>query len=216
MKKIAIIAAVALTLTACTSTDPYTGEQKVNKTSKGAIGGAVVGAIIGQLEGGDTESTLKAAAAGGALGAGVGYYFDRQEKALREELEKTGVGIRRVRENQLELVMPGNLTFNTNSSSISPNSYEVLNSISVVLDKFKKSTISIEGYTDNTGNDNINTKLSQERADAVYYYLNAKGITKSRMDSIGYGSKDPITSNSSAAGRSENRRVEIQIIGNNG
>jgi len=214
MKKIAMITIIALTIAACQSADPYTGEQKTNNTTKGAVGGAVVGAVIGQIAGGDTSSTLKGAAAGGAVGAGAGYYFDRQEAALREELARTGVGIRRVGENQLELIMPGNLTFKTNSSAVSPDSYEVLNSISKVLDEYDETRISIIGHTDSTGSDNTNKRLSQERADGVYYYLNGRGIAKARMNSAGYGSDRPIADNSTEDGRSRNRRVEIQIIGN--
>lgn len=214
MKKIAMITILALTIAACQSADPYTGEQKTNNTTKGAVGGAVVGAVIGQIAGGDTSSTLKGAAAGGAVGAGAGYYFDRQEAALREELARTGVGIRRVGENQLELIMPGNLTFKTNSSAVSPDSYEVLNSISKVLDEYDETKISIIGHTDSTGSDNTNKKLSQERANGVYYYLNGRGIAKPRMTSAGYGSDSPIADNSTESGRAQNRRVEIQIIGN--
>lgn len=214
MKKFIIVSSLLIAFSACQSTDAYTGEQKTNNTTKGAAGGAVLGAVIGQLAGGDTSSTLKGAAAGGALGAGAGYYFDRQEAALRDELARTGVGIKRVGENQLQLVMPGNLTFKTNSSAIAPGSYEVLNSISKVLDEYDETSIAIEGYTDSTGSDNINLALSQERADAVYYYLSGRDIPKTRMNSVGYGKSNPIADNSTESGRAANRRVEIKIIGN--
>lgn len=197
----------------CRSADPYTGEEKVSNTTKRAVVGAVAGAVIGQIAGKDTKSTLIGAAAGGAAGAGVGYYFDRQEAALREELAKTGVGVRRVGKDQLELIMPGNLTFKSGSSAIAPDSYEVLNSISVVLEEYDETSIAIGGHTDNTGSDNINEALSQERADAVYYYLSGRGIQKTRMSSKGYGSGQPIADNSTEGGRAQNRRVEIQIIG---
>lgn len=213
MKKFIVLALLAASLGACKSVDPYTGEEKVNNTSKGAAGGAVLGAIVGQIAGGDTESTLAGAAAGGAVGGGVGYYFDRQEAALREELARTGVGIRRVGEDRLELVMPGNLTFNTNSSAIAPSSYEVLNSISKVLAEYDETSIAISGHTDSTGSDNTNQRLSQERADAVYYYLSGRGIPKTRMSSKGYASSRPIADNGTETGRAQNRRVEIQIVG---
>ena len=214
MKKIILISSLLLALGACQSTDAYTGEEKVNKSTKGAGIGVVAGALIGQLAGGDTKSTLIGAAAGGAIGAGTGFYFDKQEAALRDELASTGVGIKRVGENQLQIVMPGNLTFKTNSSAVSPNSYEVLNSISKVLKEYDETSISIEGYTDSTGSDNINLSLSKERADGVYYYLNGRGIPKTRMSSVGYGKKNPIADNSTEQGREQNRRVEIKIIGN--
>lgn len=213
MKKIAAALLIAGALVGCNSVDPYTGEEKVNNTTKGAVGGAIVGALVGQLAGEDTEATLAGAAAGAALGGGAGYYFDRQEKALRSQLANSGVGIKRVGENELQLIMPGNLTFNSSSSAIAPESYTVLNSISKVLAEYNKTKISITGYTDNTGNATINNRLSKERADAVYYYLNGRNIPKTRMEAQGLGSADPIASNSTSEGRAENRRVEIKIIG---
>lgn len=214
MKKLAIITLLAVTVAACQTTDPYTREQKTTSATKGAVGGAVVGAVIGQVAGGDTESTLKGAAAGGAVGAGIGYYFDRQEAALREELERTGVGIKRVGENQLELVMPGNLTFQTSSSALSSGSYDVLNSVAKVLIEYDETEIFISGHTDSTGSASFNNTLSQERADVVYHYLSGRGVSKRRMTAKGYGSSRPIASNSTTSGRAQNRRVEIQIIGN--
>ncbi len=213
MKKIIVLSSLVLVLASCRTTDPYTGEEKVSSTTKGAVGGAVAGAVVGQLAGKDTKSTVIGAAAGSAAGAGIGYYFDRQEAALREELARTGVGVKRVGEDKLELIMPGNLTFKSGSSAIAPESYEVLNSISKVLEEFDETSIAIGGHTDNTGNDNINNALSQERADAVYYYLNGRGVAKERMSSRGYGSSRPIADNSTADGRAQNRRVEIQIVG---
>lgn len=214
MKKLIIISTLLAALGACKSADPYTGEEKVNNTTKGAGVGVVAGAIVGQIAGGDTKSTLIGAAAGGAIGAGTGLYFDKQEAALREELSRTGVGIKRVGENELQLIMPGNLTFKTNSSAIAPESYEVLNSISKVLEEYDETTIAIEGYTDSTGSDNLNLALSQERADAVYYYLSGREIPKTRMRSVGYGKENPIADNSTESGRAQNRRVEIKIVGN--
>lgn len=213
MKKIAVIALLAVAIAACQTTDPYTKEKKTTGATKGAAGGAVVGAVIGQVAGGDTESTLKGAAIGGAVGAGIGYYFDRQEAALREELERTGVGIKRVGENQLELIMPGNLTFKTSSSALSSDSYDVLNSVAKVLIEYDETDIFISGHTDSTGSDNFNMELSQERADVVYYYLSGRGVSKERMTARGYGSSRPIADNSTESGRAENRRVEIQIVG---
>ncbi len=212
MKKSLIILASIL-IVGCSSVDPYTGEKKTSNTTKGVIGGAIVGAIAGQLTGGDTESTLTGLAAGMGLGGGLGYYFDRQENKLRAELEATGVGIKRVGEGELQLVMPNVLTFNVSSSSLSEKSYEALDSIAKVLKEYDKTAIEVTGHTDSTGSKATNDRLSQERANEVYYYLAGKGVEKERMSSIGMGSTKPVATNTTEEGRGSNRRVEITIIG---
>ena len=214
IKKIIAVSAITISFAACTSVDAYTGETKTNDTTKGAAGGAVAGALAGQLLGGDTKATLIGAAAGSLLGAGIGHHMDKQESELREQLASTGVGIKKVGDNQLKLIMPGNLTFKSGSSSLTPQAYDVLNSISEVLEKYDTTSIRISGYTDNTGTEKINSELSKERADAVYYYLNGRGVKKGRMVSQGFGPSNPIADNSTESGRSQNRRVEISIIGN--
>jgi len=210
-KKILLLLLASMAITGCTSIDPYTGETQLNKTSKYALGGVLAGAAVGQLTGQDTESTLTGAAAGALAGAGVGYYFDKQEAALRAELEKTGVSLKRV-DNKLELVMPGNLTFSSSSSDIKSDFYEVLDSISKVLNEYDQTDIFISGHTDSTGPDSYNMTLSKDRADSVAKYLKSRGVLESRVTTEGFGSKYPISSNSTLEGRTDNRRVEIEII----
>ncbi len=211
MKKIVSFLILSILIVACQSVDPYTGEQKVSKTTKYAIGGAVAGAVAGQVAGKDTESTLKGAAIGGLAGAGVGAYQDKQEALLRQKLEGTGVRIRR-EGNMIELVMPSNVTFKLNSSDISSGFYEVLDSVAIVLKEYNKTNIYVYGHTDSTGTDEINNRLSKERADSVSRYLVSRGVVSARITAQGYGSKYPIASNSTEAGRAQNRRVEIEIL----
>ncbi len=212
MKKFLVAAMIITSLAACKSVDPYTREEGFSQTSKYAAGGAVVGAIAGQVIGKDTEGTLTGAAAGSALGAGLGYYFDRQETALRQELERTGVSLRRTADNKLELIMPGSLTFKTGSSDINSNFYDVLDSVGKVLVEYKDTTIFVSGHTDNTGSLAINQNISKGRADSVKRYLISRGVISSRISSQGFDYQFPVASNSTAAGREQNRRVEIEIL----
>ncbi len=211
MKKIMSLIILSVLIAACQTIDPYTGEQKVGKTTKYGIGGAVAGAVVGQVAGKDTESTLKGAAIGGLAGMGVGAYQDKQEAALRQKLAGTGVSIKR-EGNMIELVMPSNITFKLNSSDISSTFYDVLDSVAIVLEEYDKTNIYIYGHTDSTGTDEINDKLSKERADSVSRYLISRGINSPRITSLGYGSKYPIASNNTEDGRAQNRRVEIEIL----
>ena len=212
MKKIILLLITLAVLAGCTSVDPYTGTEKYSNSSKYALGGAVAGAIAGQIAGKDTKGTVIGALAGGAAGAGYGVYLDKQEAVLREQLEGTGVYVERSSDNKLKLIMPGNITFATNSYDVDSGFYDVLNSIAVVLKKYDKTGIVVAGYTDSTGAAAYNQKLSEKRAQSVAAYLSSQGVSQMRMESMGMGIKNPIADNSSAEGRSKNRRVEIEIL----
>lgn len=204
-------------LIGCTTTDPYTGEQKTSKTVKGAGIGAVAGAVLGAATGDNAkdrrERALKGGLIGGAIGGGVGNYMDRQEAKLRAELQGTGVQVQRDG-NNLTLIMPGNITFASNSADIRSDFYSVLNSVAKVLAEFNQTSIRITGHTDSTGGDKINQPLSERRADSVAGYLRNQKVNSARIQSYGYGSRYPIASNDTASGREQNRRVELELIPN--
>lgn len=208
---------LSVALSGCTTTDPYTGEQKVNNTSKGAAIGAATGAAVAAVANRNTHSgkrserILAAAAAGAAVGGGIGYYMDRQEAALRARLQNTGVSVQRDGDN-LTLVMPGNVTFATDSSDLRVNFVSVLDSVVLVLEEFNRTYVEVSGHTDNTGSESYNQGLSERRAETVASYMLQKGILSDRVLVYGYGENRPIASNSAPAGRQQNRRVEIQLV----
>lgn len=202
-------------LAGCTTLDPYTGEEKTSNATKGAVGGAIAGAIVGALtntsDGKQTRrNALLGAGLGALTGAAVGNYMDQQEMALRQQLEGTGVSVTRVGDNII-LNMPGNVTFDTDSDAIRSDFYEVLNSVSIVLNKFDSSYVDVFGHTDNTGSDDYNMQLSQRRAESVARYLSSQQVLRDRIMTRGYGESQPIATNDTAGGRQQNRRVEIQI-----
>ena len=201
----------------CTTTDPYTGEQKASNTAKGAGIGAVAGAVLGAATGNNADDrrdrALKGAAIGGVIGGGVGNYMDRQEAKLRQELQGTGVQVRREGDN-LFLVMPGNITFASNSADIRSDFFPVLNSVAKVLAEFNKTSIKVTGHTDSTGGDKINQPLSENRADRVAMYLRSPKVSSARIQSYGYGSRYPVASNDTPSGREANRRVELELVPN--
>jgi outer membrane protein OmpA-like peptidoglycan-associated protein len=123
----------------------------------------------------------------------------------------TGVDVGRNPDGSVQLIMPGSITFDTNKSNIKPNFYGTLNKVAQTLAEDNKSAILVTGYTDNTGNDSINIPLSQARAQSVKNYLAGQGVSGSRIDAQGLGSSNPIASNATAAGKEQNRRVEISI-----
>lgn len=213
LKKIVLLFSVAA-LAACTTVDPYTGEEKTSNTAKGAGIGALSGAILGAATGDKDDrkkNALKGAAIGGAVGGGIGYYMDQQEAKLRQQLQGTGVQVRREGDN-LRLIMPGNITFATGRAEINAGFYEVLNSVGLILKEFNKTAIRIAGHTDSTGSATTNQTLSEQRAAIVGQYLNGRGVAAGRVQTAGYGHRYPIASNNSAEGREQNRRVELELL----
>ncbi|WP_461533104.1 OmpA family protein [Sinomicrobium sp.] len=104
------------------------------------------------------------------------------------------------------------ILFDTSKATIKAESSEVLDQIVSVLNEYPDAKFTVEGHTDSTGSAAFNQKLSEERAESVRKYLAEKGINASRLSSIGYGEDKPIADNATAAGRKENRRVEINLV----
>lgn len=210
MKKLVSVCAI-LALTACTTINPYTGQTQTAKSTWGTAIGATTGALIGSRN--SSEGALIGALAGAAVGGGVGYYLDVQAAELRQELASTGVQVVES-DDSIRLIMPGNITFKTDSADINSSFYPVLNSVAKVLNKYSNSTVMVSGHTDSTGAADYNLALSKSRAQSVAAYLQGQGVKSSRFEVMGMGSSNPIASNSDAAGRAQNRRVEIKIIPN--
>lgn len=209
MKKI-ILSLVAVCFMSACATDPYTGESKVAKTAWGTGIGAAAGAGIGALIGGE-KGALIGAGIGGATGAAAGGYMDIQASKLRQKLTGTGVQVARDGDN-VRLIMPNSITFNTNESTIKTSANSVLDSVALVAKEYDKTRLQVVGYTDSTGNDKINQPLSERRASAVANYLALRGVQGSRISSYGAGSSNPIASNATTEGKAQNRRVEITLI----
>jgi outer membrane protein OmpA-like peptidoglycan-associated protein len=114
--------------------------------------------------------------------------------------------------DNIRLIMPGNITFETDSYNLRPDFYPVLNSVSTVLAKYADTAIRVSGHTDNTGSRQYNQTLSEKRAGSVAEYLTAQGVARQRMVVQGLAFDQPIADNATATGRAQNRRVEIYIL----
>lgn len=204
------LTAIAITslLSACTI-NPYTGEKQASKAATFGAGAAVVCGLIGAGE--SSKHARNAALGCGAIGAGIGAYMDVQEAKLRQQLEGTGVSVVREGDN-IRLVMPGNITFESDRSVLRGSFYSVLNSVSLVLAKYVDTTLRVTGHTDSTGSDQYNQQLSQQRAQSVADYLVTQGVARERMYVQGMGESQHIADNATAEGRATNRRVELFIL----
>ena len=218
MKKLAIILTVAsLSLSGCETFDAYTGESKTSSTAKGAGIGAGIGAVLAYLQNKDKSSktrqrkVLQAAGIGALAGGGIGYYMDRQEAELRKQLRETGVSVQRDGDN-INLIMPGNITFVTAGHDLNADFYRVLDSVVLVLQEFNQTLIVVAGHTDSRGSDSYNQALSERRADSVARYLVSREVVEARIEAIGFGEKAPIADNGTDTGRAQNRRVELSLL----
>lgn len=209
----AAIALAALGTTACT-TDPYTGQQRVNRTAVGIAGGAIAGYLLGDLVGGRNDRTeqLIGAGIGAIAGGAVGAYMDRQEADLRRQTAGTGIDVMR-QGDDLILRMPSSVTFDVDRWEVKPQFHSVLDDVARTLGGYNQTYIDVLGHTDTTGSHEHNQLLSERRAGAVADYLAVRGVARERMATRGYGETAPLYfPDDNDMKKAANRRVEIKIV----
>ncbi|WP_455210157.1 OmpA family protein [Kaarinaea lacus] len=205
--------AAAPVLVGCMTTDPYTGEKQVTKSTAGATIGAVAGALLGAATSTKSDrkkAVLLGAGIGAIAGGGAGAYMDKQEDKLRQQLRGSGVSVTREGDNII-LNMPSNITFDFDKSDLKPQFHNTLDSVVLVLNEYQSTLITVKGHTDSTGSDDYNQKLSERRALAVAQYLQSKNVAQQRLAAIGHGETRPVAPNNTAEGRAQNRRVELEL-----
>ena len=214
-KLILAMTVMTVFVSGCKTLDAYTRDEKTSSATKGALIGAAAGVVAGLISGGDAverrQHALIGAGVGALAGGAIGHYQDKQEAELRAELEGTGVSVARNGDN-ITLNMPGNVTFATDSSDLSPAFFNVLNSVGKVLVEYEQTVVEVAGHTDSTGSEVYNQSLSERRATSVSRYLSGQGVIDQRLITLGMGEARPIADNSSAPGRQANRRVEITMV----
>jgi len=203
-KLILVLAISGLFLSGCAANS--------SNTQKGAGIGAVIGALIGKGTGdNDKNRYVWGAVVGAVAGSAIGSYMDKQEQEFRDELADTGIEVYREGDT-LRLHMPSNITFDSGKSIINNAFYAVLDDVALVVNKYEKTTLVVEGHTDSVGSNESNQYLSETRANSVKSYLGGTGVDPRRVTTIGMGEYQPLVSNSDEAGKQTNRRVELKII----
>ena len=216
LHKILLCGATALTLagTSACVTDPNTGERKISRAGIGTAVGGSLGYLLGDAIGGDAARII-GAGIGGSAGAMFGKQYDDQIRELDEQTAGTGVEVEEVGDQDAILVrLPDGVTFARGSSSINPAFYDTLNTVGESLINYPNSLIDVYGFTDTTGTEALNQNLSEQRAQAVADYLAARGVSRSRFATRGFGESYDQLRVKTADGVDEalNRRVEIKII----
>ena len=210
--------AIAALLSAALMSTPLIAQtvDQHEKTKKGAVIGGVAGAIAGALIGRHKgHTTTRGAVVGGVTGAAagaiVGAMMDKQEQKLRQI---QGVDVTRTSPDELNVRVQNEVLFDFNSSALRPASRDALRQMASVFQQYPNTTLSIEGFTDSIGTAAYNQRLSVRRADSVADYLEQVGVSGARMQTLGFGENQPVATNSTAAGRQQNRRVEIHVRAN--
>ncbi|WP_178338202.1 OmpA family protein [Candidatus Avelusimicrobium facis] len=212
MKKIILpVLAGCLMLSACTTP----GKRTAIGAGGGAAVGALAGAIIANNTGGKSgQGALYGALAGAAAGGLLGNYYDKQAQELAQIADVQKVKDANGKTIRLVITLKNDILFETGNAALSAGSVSTLNGLLRVLKKYPKNNIIVAGYTDSTGSKAVNDNLSIQRAKAVYDYLMANNLRTKSIQYTGYGSANPVASNSTAAGRAKNRRVELLITAN--
>lgn len=205
----AIVLSIAVIFSSCNASNTAKG------TGVGAGAGALLGAGVGALIGGGKGAAWGAgigAAVGGGAGAIIGNKMDKQKKELEQI---NGAQVESINEGQaIKVTFESGILFATNSSTLNTASQGSLTSFAQSLINNPDTDIEIYGHTDSSGNDQINIPLSERRAQSVYAFLVSKGVSGNRMMSQGLGSSMPVADNTTAAGKAQNRRVEVYILPN--
>ncbi len=210
---LAAVCGISSVLTSCNTV------KNANNTQKGAgIGvaaGALLGGIIGNHIGKGGNAVLGAvvgAAIGGGTGAIIGNKMDKQARKITEALP--GANVERVGEGIRLVLKEDAVRFDVNKSTLTQQAKTNLDKLIPVFKEYSETNIDIFGYTDSSGKPDYNLTLSKNRAEAVKAYLISKGLVGERLKTTGLGIADPIASNETVEGKSQNRRVEFAITAN--
>jgi len=206
----ASLAAVSLLgLSACV-TDPNTGQRHASRTAIGGAGGAGLGYLLGGLVGGKGARIL-GAGIGGVAGGVIGNQMDQQIRELDEATAGTGIDVTETPDGTGILVNLPDVTFPVDSTQISPSFRTALDSVAQSMIRYPNSLVDVMGHTDSTGSETYNLDLSRRRAESVSNYLVSRGVSRARIETVGYGEQYPVADNTGPEGRAQNRRVEIRI-----
>jgi outer membrane protein OmpA-like peptidoglycan-associated protein len=207
---LALVLAASFATSSCQTRDAYTDETKTSKATQGAVvgalGGAAVGALTNRHDAG--KNALIGAGIGAAVGGGIGYYMDRQEEELRKELRSAGVSVER-RGDTIALNMQNDILFGVGSAALEPRANEVIHAVAIVLNKYRDTSVDVNGFTDTSGTRKKNEELSHQRAEAVADEMMRNGVEQQRLNVHGLGETNLRVPTADGVVEARNRRGEI-------
>lgn len=214
IKMTAIALTAGLLFTSCEAV------KNTNHTQRGAATGAASGAVIGGVLGNNVGSgdnavlgAIAGAVIGGVAGGLIGNNMDKQAKKIENTLPGAEV-VRTAEGIQVILDEQSDVRFEYDKSDLTAQAQSNLDKLVGIFSEYPDTDILVVGFTDSKGSDAYNQGLSERRAKSVVNYLEGKGISSSRLSSIGQGETNPRATNDTDAGRAQNRRVEFAITAN--
>ena len=184
--------------------------ERQTQTAIGTGAGAATGAVVGGAMGGGRGASI-GAVLGGGVGAAAGYNWDLIKEKLGMATKDTGVQVSQQNDGALKVNVPGSISFATGSAEITPSMLPTLEKIGSTLSQYPDTTVAVTGHTDSVGSTKANEDLSRRRAAAVADYLSQHGVKRERLLIEGRGELEPVSDNTTDAGRAQNRRVEMLI-----
>ena len=151
-------------------------------------------------------------AVGGTIGGVIGNKMDKQAREIETALP--GAQVERVGEGIRLVLGENSVNFDFNKATLTSRAKANLDQLVSVFQEYADTDIKIYGYTDSKGTDEYNLNLSNQRATSVRNYLTSKGLVAARFVVVGMGEAEPIATNETEEGRSQNRRVEFAIVAN--
>ena len=216
MKQLMVYSLIATLALAGCATTPQDGTQTDrSRTVGGAVIGGIIGGILANNTGGRSTGRTAAGVIGGAVvGGAIGNAMDKKEEKIRQisaDRDAKGMEVERMREDLLRVSVSSEASFAFDRADIKPEFKPTLDKVASVLRDDPNVRITIIGFTDNTGSEEYNQRLSERRAQATADYLISRGVGASQILTKGLGESEPRASNATEDGRAQNRRVEIYL-----
>ena len=200
-----LILAASLLISGCSASNAVKGG------AIGAAGGGLLGGVIGKAAGNTTLGAIIGAAVGGTAGVLIGHHMDKQAEEIQNDI--AGAKVERVGEG-IKITFDSGILFATNSYKLESQAKTNIDKLAKILNKYPDTNILVVGYTDATGKEDYNMKLSDQRAKSVVDYTSSQGVDGKRFTYKGLGPQEPVASNDTPDGRQQNRRVEIAVFAN--
>ncbi len=200
-----LILAASLLISGCSASNAVKGG------AIGAAGGGLLGGVIGKAAGNTTLGAIIGAAVGGTAGVLIGHHMDKQAEEIQNDI--AGAKVERVGEG-IKITFDSGILFATNSYKLESQAKSNIDKLAKILNKYPDTNILVVGYTDATGKEDYNMKLSDQRAKSVVDYTSSQGVDGKRFTYKGLGPQEPVASNDTPDGRQQNRRVEIAVFAN--
>jgi outer membrane protein OmpA-like peptidoglycan-associated protein len=202
-----LVAVAGLSASCATQTGTVLDDKRAQGAILGGLAGAGLGAAVTKH---DAKGAGVGALVGALAGAGIGHYLENKERAA-QELDAIPDANVEIQGDSIVVSFAGEVIFDSGSRNLSPGALARLDSVAATINHYPDSDVIVKGHTDGQGAEDVNMRLSEDRALMVKNQLVAKGVDPQRVTTLGFGESVPLATNATPEGRAMNRRVEIEL-----